>query len=350
MIFTLISSESTRVPPVTADRSPPDSRITGADSPVIADSSTDATPSTTSPSPGMNSPAGQPPPIAPRATAIPAPSSNVPSRFQSAAPRVSARDLRSVSACAFPRPSAIASAKFANSTVNHSHSVICSANPNSAEWCWTLSRTRRNGRDHRAHLHHEHHRILHQRPRIQLHHRIPHRPDHNSACPQRFLRPLRFLASVRRHFDIFRCHRHSRAHRLIPQTPFRRASANVPVSDPDSAPGKTSARPRSTPRKPAGPQTAASSPETCRPIPGVIFFASQISRDRQNRNHHEKSSEQHVETDRHVVPDRVRAQPCKRRAVICRARRVCVQNLRQPVRPGIRNRPPAIRRHHSHAP
>ena len=34
-------SESTRVPPVTALRSPPDSRTTGADSPVIADSSTD---------------------------------------------------------------------------------------------------------------------------------------------------------------------------------------------------------------------------------------------------------------------------------------------------------------------
>ncbi len=54
---TLIQSEMTRVPPVTADRSPPDSRITGADSPVIADSSTDATPSMISPSAGMNSPA-----------------------------------------------------------------------------------------------------------------------------------------------------------------------------------------------------------------------------------------------------------------------------------------------------
>ncbi len=37
-------SDSTRVPPVTAERSPPDSRMTGADSPVIADSSTEATP------------------------------------------------------------------------------------------------------------------------------------------------------------------------------------------------------------------------------------------------------------------------------------------------------------------
>ena len=54
---TTIQSESTRVPPVTAERSPPLSRMTGADSPVIADSSTEATPSTTSPSPGIRSPA-----------------------------------------------------------------------------------------------------------------------------------------------------------------------------------------------------------------------------------------------------------------------------------------------------
>ena len=53
VIRTTIASESTRVPPVTAERSPPDSRITGADSPVIADSSTLAMPSITSPSPGM---------------------------------------------------------------------------------------------------------------------------------------------------------------------------------------------------------------------------------------------------------------------------------------------------------
>ena len=44
VICTTIRSDSTRVPPVTADRSPPDSRITGADSPVMADSSTDGHP------------------------------------------------------------------------------------------------------------------------------------------------------------------------------------------------------------------------------------------------------------------------------------------------------------------
>ncbi len=55
--LTMSQSESTRVPPVTALRSPPLSRITGALSPVMALSSTEAAPTTTSPSAGMNSPA-----------------------------------------------------------------------------------------------------------------------------------------------------------------------------------------------------------------------------------------------------------------------------------------------------
>ncbi len=53
---TLIQSDRTVVPPVTADRSPPLSRITGADLPVMAASLTVATPSMTSPSPGIRSP------------------------------------------------------------------------------------------------------------------------------------------------------------------------------------------------------------------------------------------------------------------------------------------------------
>ena len=54
---TTIQSESTVVPPVTAERSPPASRMTGADLPVMAASFTEATPSMTSPSPGIMSPA-----------------------------------------------------------------------------------------------------------------------------------------------------------------------------------------------------------------------------------------------------------------------------------------------------
>ena len=115
-------SESTRVPPVTALRSPPDSRITGADSPVIADSSTEAMPSTTVPSPGMSSPAST-------TTTSPRVSSDaaliVPSRSLAV---VSLRIARSASAWALPRPSAIASAKLPKRTVSHSQKATVKAN------------------------------------------------------------------------------------------------------------------------------------------------------------------------------------------------------------------------------
>ena len=127
VIFTTMRSDSTRVPPVTAERSPPDSRMTGADSPVIADSSTDAMPSTTSPSPGMSSP-GPTTQRSPIFSSCDGTSTTDPSGRRTWA-TVSERVLRSVSACALPRPSATASAKLANSTVNHSQIDTSAANP-----------------------------------------------------------------------------------------------------------------------------------------------------------------------------------------------------------------------------
>ena len=118
VISTTIRSDSTRVPPVTALRSPPDSRITGADSPVIADSSTEAMPSITVPSPGISSPASTTTtsPLASSEAGFVVPSSSL--------AIVSWRIARSVSACARPRPSANASAMFANTTVSHSQIEI----------------------------------------------------------------------------------------------------------------------------------------------------------------------------------------------------------------------------------
>ena len=118
---TTIQSERTRVPPVTELRSPPLSRITGALSPVTALSSTEATPSMISPSPGISwlactntmSPAR-------KLLAATFSKSRWSLGFLSFLARMSRRALRSVSACALPRPSAIASAKLANNTVNHS--------------------------------------------------------------------------------------------------------------------------------------------------------------------------------------------------------------------------------------
>ena len=128
---TLIWSDSTRVPPVTAERSPPDSRMTGADLPVMADSSTEAMPSMTSPSLGIRSPIStstmSPCFRSGAATSSYRVSVTLLRRFAS----VSVRARRNVAACALPRPSATASAKLANSTVIHSQRMIWKVNDNS---------------------------------------------------------------------------------------------------------------------------------------------------------------------------------------------------------------------------
>ena len=130
LMRTTSQSESTRVPPVTALRSPPDSRITGALSPVITLSSTEAIPSMISPSPGMTSPASTSTAspawsILDGTGAHPAPWRGSERNFATS----SCRERRRASACALPRPSAIASAKFANSTVNQSHTDTARMNP-----------------------------------------------------------------------------------------------------------------------------------------------------------------------------------------------------------------------------
>ncbi len=128
-ILTTIRSESTLVPPVTALRSPPDSRMTGADSPVMADSSTEATPSTTSPSPGMISPASATHVVAEPAARWPRPAPPACEAGQSSRRRaiVSVLVRRSVSAWALPRPSATASARLAKIVVSQSQTVIAQA-------------------------------------------------------------------------------------------------------------------------------------------------------------------------------------------------------------------------------
>ena len=122
VICTTMRSDSTVVPPVTELRSPPDSRITGADSPVMADSSTVAMPSTMSPSPGTTCPASTTT-RSPTFRVVPGTSSSETS-FRSRRATVSVRVRRRLSAWALPRPSATASARFANRTVNHSQTAI----------------------------------------------------------------------------------------------------------------------------------------------------------------------------------------------------------------------------------
>jgi hypothetical protein len=119
-----IRSERTLVPPVTADRSPPDSRMTGADSPVIADSSTLAMPSMTSPSPGMRSPASATT-MSPSLSSVAGMATSRPSLSSRAT--ASCLAARSAAACALPRPSATASARLAKTTVSQSQTVMVQA-------------------------------------------------------------------------------------------------------------------------------------------------------------------------------------------------------------------------------
>ena len=115
VILTFSQSLTTVVPPVTEEKSPPASLVTGADSPVIADSSTEAIPSITSPSLGINS-------FVLTITTSPFFSSEAFTSFSSPLSKskcamVSFFVFFKDSACALPRPSATDSAKFANKTV-----------------------------------------------------------------------------------------------------------------------------------------------------------------------------------------------------------------------------------------
>ena len=111
-------SDTIVVPPVTEQKSPPDSRTTGADSPVMADSSTEAMPSMTSPSPGIISPA-ETITTSPFFSSLERTTFSVPSSMSKRA-LVSFCVFLRLAACALPRPSATDSAKFANKTVMNS--------------------------------------------------------------------------------------------------------------------------------------------------------------------------------------------------------------------------------------
>src|ERR1039458_7477593 len=66
-----------------------------------------------------------------------------------------------------------------------------------------------------------------------------------------------------------------------------------------------------------------------------IFFLRQIAGDSQHGNDHEEPAKQHVEPDGRVVPERVGAEPAKGGAVIAGPGNKCVQHLAEAVRPGI---------------
>ena len=172
---TLIQSDSTRVPPVTAERSPPLSRMTGADSPVIAElidgcDAFDHVAVAGDQIAGLDQHDVALLQLAVRHTTCQFVAFSVASRLAA----VSVRALRSVAACALPRPSATASAKLANSTVTHSQTMIWKVKPR-----WSAAGRKVAHEDHGGErgddLDHEHHWVLDHQARIELDERLPDR-------------------------------------------------------------------------------------------------------------------------------------------------------------------------------
>ena len=158
VIRTTIRSDSTTVPPVTADLSPPASRSTGADSPVIADSSTTAMPSMTSPSPGMTWFAVTTH-RSPNMSWVDGTASVVPSGLRRWA-TVSLRALRSVSAWALPP------LRRRLGEVGEQHGGPQPEGDQAHEHAGPGGEL--DGGDDGAHLDQEHDRVADHRPRVEL--------------------------------------------------------------------------------------------------------------------------------------------------------------------------------------
>src|SRR5258708_6548802 len=305
---TVSTSESTRVPPVTADRSPPASRITGADSPVIADSSTAATPSMTSPSPGTSSTAATITTSPERSFALGTVSS-VPFGSKRLA-TISDLAFRSVSACALPRPSAMASAKFANSTVNQSQSVICRLNAklcfsrNNSAVVTTLPTSTTNmtgffimvrgsslttaSTSARRMIFASHKLLLFFSPIFCL------KRSASKRFPCRHQQVFKYGSQTKRREKCERAHDHN-----------HRQQQN-------------------------GKQRRSHRERTCRS--GHRLFLRQVASNREHGNDHEEAPHQHRHCAGSVIPERVTVQPPECGAVVSSHGSECIEDLSQAVR------------------
>ncbi len=135
----------------------------------MADSSTLAMPSMISPSPGIISPADTTHSSSSWSWGL---GTSTISPLRRTWAIVSERALRSESACALPRPSAIASAKLANSTVNHSQAATRPAKRFCVPDEEPRSRSHDDGGEDAADLHHHHHGVAGHEAGVELDHRV----------------------------------------------------------------------------------------------------------------------------------------------------------------------------------
>src|ERR1051326_3143381 len=223
---------------------------------------------------------------------------------------------RRLAAWALPRPSATASAKFANNTVNHSHRLIWPEKDAPAPTTRsrtnrivvateTISTTNMTGLRHKvAGL-----SFLKDSPtagpRIE-----GWNSDKALACVVIFVTPLVQGSSLHRE--------------MLGQRPERDGrEIGQPADDRDDADQQSDK------------QTAIGREGAGRGRRDVL--RGQRAGDREHRNDHEEAADQHREADRRVVEGRVRGEPAKGAAVVAGPLRIGVEPFAEAVRPGIRH-------------
>ena len=163
------------MPPVTAERSPPASRITGADSPVIADSSTEPTPSMISPSAGITSPAVDDDDVA----ALQLGRGHVLERAVCAAARCRRRRARRAQRARLRLAAALGD-RLGEVREEHGQPEPDRDHADEPERAGVAADEVEDedpGRDHAAELDDEHHRVLELQPRVELRERVPDRGE-----------------------------------------------------------------------------------------------------------------------------------------------------------------------------
>ncbi len=296
--------------------------MTGALSPVIALSSTDAMPTTISPSLGMNSPASTRTTSPLRRSALATlvkrarrgskpPFRGARSSFRA---MMSRRALRSASACALPRPSAIASAKLANSTVNQSQSEIARMKPAGAS-PWPSERLdEEHRRQHAADQHDEHHGVLDLVARVELRERRRDGAAHDLGVEE----------GTGLGVGLHRCPR------------FTRSASGARRSGRAPGPGmKVSA-----PTMITTPISMTTKSGVCvGSVPGLdrhALLLRERAGDGERRDGEPEAREEHLDAAERVVEGDVRREPGERAAVVPGLRAEGVEDLAEAVRAGVR--------------
>ena len=203
----------------------------------------------------------------------------------------SVRARRIASACALPRPSAIASAKLANSSVNHSHADDAEDEPRPAPRRVRPAPDAQHGGEDAADQDHEHHRVPDLLARIELEERIQRRPAHDRRVEQR---ALALVLAHERAPIIARCSTIG---------PSARAGKNV------SAPTTSTVAISSTTNSGVWVGSVPAPAGTC-------FLAASEPAIASAGIGQPEPGEEHRHAQRAVVPDRVRPQAGERAAVV----------------------------------